>query len=192
MPYSYFLHTIIITHVGVQACMCVSVASFLSFRVCSLSLLERCDSAWRTQNKSYLNLLFTTPIILILSLVLIELSLYVNIIRMYSNMKGVYEILVSWTGCSLLPACSQTPSSRDPCADRQSEETQGLCASGHTANGSFQNALSMVARLGIESSDSTVGCTETLIVESKCSVNMSYLAIGVFLGSLIHWNKWPF
>lgn len=96
MPYSYFLHSHFITHVGVQACTCVSVASFLSFRVCCLSLLdEQCDSARRTQNKSYLNLLFTTPIILILSLVLIELSLYVNIIRMYSNTKGVYEILVS-------------------------------------------------------------------------------------------------
>lgn len=56
--------------------MCVSVASFLSFYICCLALLdERYDSARRTQNKSYHNLLSATPIILIVSLVSIELSL---------------------------------------------------------------------------------------------------------------------
>lgn len=64
--------------------------------------------------------------------------------------------------------------------------SESLCASGQTASGTCQNALSTVARLGMDSSNCTVGCIETLIVERKCSVNMSYLAIGAFLGSLIH------
>lgn len=56
--------------------MCVSVTSFLSFCIWCLALLdERCDSDRRIQNKNYLNLLSATPIILIMSLVLIELSL---------------------------------------------------------------------------------------------------------------------